>query len=243
VTCHIVLRFDAPLMSFGGAAIDAERTTNDVPGSSMLTGLLANALGLERTDHERLDRLQARLRYASMFERFGERIVDFQTVDLGQAHLVETGWTTSGRVERRGKGEATRGTHIRMRHFLVDAVVLVACALENEIESPTLREVAAALVAPERPLFLGRKSCVPSTPLLVGLFESSTLVDALTMAAPSPRREGDSHVAFWPEGDGPEDATSIPIIIRDRREHRNQVHSGQRVVRRGTLRSVRELAS
>lgn len=243
MTLHLVLRLDAPLMSFGGAAVDADRITDDVPGTSMLTGLFANALGYERSDYERLDRLQARLRYASMFERYGDRIVDFQTVDLGQAHLVDTGWTTTGRVEKRGKGDATRGTHIRTKHFLVDALVLVSCTLDNEGESPTISDLAAALASPERPLFIGRKTCVPSAPLLVGVVDATSLLEALTNVAPSPRRDGDAHVAYWPEGEGPDDTTSTPMIIRDFREHQNQVHVGHRVLRRGTVRTTPELIS
>ena len=47
---HIVLTLEAPLMSFGREKIDQNRPTWDFPGLSMITGLLANALGYTRWD-------------------------------------------------------------------------------------------------------------------------------------------------------------------------------------------------
>ena len=40
----LVLRFDAPLMSFGGVMVDQHGVIDRFPGTAMLTGLLANAL-------------------------------------------------------------------------------------------------------------------------------------------------------------------------------------------------------
>src|SRR3546814_18063762 len=65
---------------------------------------------------ERLQRLQARIRFASLLLRPGEELRDYHTVDLGQRHLAEPGWTTRGRTEHRagrlagtGRSEERRG--------------------------------------------------------------------------------------------------------------------------------------
>ena len=43
--CWLVLHLEAPLLAFGGVAIDQIGIIRDFPAASMLTGLLANALG------------------------------------------------------------------------------------------------------------------------------------------------------------------------------------------------------
>ena len=43
----LILRFDAPLMSFGGPMVDHNGVVQDFPPTSLLTGLIGNALGYE----------------------------------------------------------------------------------------------------------------------------------------------------------------------------------------------------
>src|SRR3546814_7912815 len=77
---------------------------------------------------ERLQRLQARIRFASLLLRPGEELRDYHTVDLGQRHLAEPGWTTRGRTEHRAGGVAATGTHIRERFYRADAAVQIGRA-------------------------------------------------------------------------------------------------------------------
>ena len=57
----LVMRMEAPLLAFGGVAIDQVGITRDFPGSvSTSTGLLANALGWERTQWQVHQALQDR---------------------------------------------------------------------------------------------------------------------------------------------------------------------------------------
>jgi len=41
----LVLRLDAPMMSFGGVMVDQHGVIDRFPGVALLTGLIANALG------------------------------------------------------------------------------------------------------------------------------------------------------------------------------------------------------
>lgn len=159
----LVLHLDAPLMSFG-RGVDQHGVTDDHPGLSMLTGLLANALGWHHADVDKLDALQARLIFACREEVPGEALVDYQTVDLGQSFMRGTGWTTRGRPEGRD-GAFSDGTHIRYRHFLAGALFTVVVGLADG-DGPSLQDLGAALQRPARPLFLGRKPCIPSRPLV-----------------------------------------------------------------------------
>lgn len=236
----LLLRFDAPLMSFGGVVVDERGPTLPFPTRSQLTGLLANALGYEHRDALRLQRLQERLRHAARRDRRGEHVEDYQTVDLGQDFLA-AGWTTRHAPESRGGGSAKTGTHIRHRFFWADAVFTVALTLDPAGESPTLNEVAAALQEPARPLFLGRKPCLPSRPLLLEppRIRAASLREALA-DAPTDRRarpEQGHFAAWWPDDDGtpPDEREARRIPVYDQRDWANQIHTGRRFVWEGRV--------
>lgn len=239
----LLLRLDAPLVSFGGPMVDNRGVIQDCPPLSLLTGLLANALGYEHGDVERLAALQSRVRYAVRCDRAGTRLVDFHTVDLGQDFLVGTGWTTRGRPEGRA-GASGEETHIRYREFLADSVHTVALALEPSDSPPDIDAVERALQEPARPLFIGRKCCLPAVPILLGRTAAPTLLAALR-AAPrvdpsrSDRPRESPLRAWWPaDEDGDEDSRLIPVT--DERDWENQIVTGRRWVREGTVRLVGE---
>ena len=182
---HLLLRLEAPLMSFGTVAVDHHRPVQPWPATSLLTGLLANALGWRREHTEALDALQARLRWAARLDRPGTPLEDFQTAQLGAA---DKAWTTRGVVEERAGGANTYNSpHIRHRHYRADASVLVALRLDPAAAPPTVQDLAQGLTQPARPLFIGRKGCLPATRLCLGLVDSE---DALQALASQPMSEG-----------------------------------------------------
>jgi CRISPR system Cascade subunit CasD len=229
----LMLRFDAPLISFGGVVVDQHHPVDRFPGLSMLTGLLANALGCHHREMARLNALQARLTCAARWDRLPEHVVDYQTVDLGQDHLADTGWTTRGVREDRGTGAATSGTHIRLRHYWANGVMTVALAVHGHGE-PDLDALEDALRAPARPLFLGRKNCLPSIPVLLGRRTTDTLRQALSR---EPLAEGmtpetrDKLQATWPEGEGDGDSRDV----YDVRDWLSQMHLGSRRMVQGLI--------
>lgn len=227
---HLLLRLEGPLMAFGGETIDNLGVIRDFPAQSMLTGLLANALGWRREDAVAHDRLQARLRFGARLDRAGSRITDFQTAELRKD---DCGWRTTGQQEGRGGGDGTyKGQHLRYRDYHADAAVLVALRLDPAEESPTLEEVAAALQRPARPLFLGRKPCLPSAPLFAGWFDAPDLLAALVGAAPLAYNERPR--VLWPAGEG-ELGGSRAVDICDERNWTSGVHGGWRPVCEGIL--------
>ncbi|MBF0284476.1 MAG: type I-E CRISPR-associated protein Cas5/CasD [Magnetococcales bacterium] len=240
----LILRLEAPLMAFGGPMVDQIGVIRPFPAASMITGLLANALGWDHSDTDLLDRLQSRLKFAARLDREGEEVQDYQTVDLGQdfMDMSKYGWTTRGRVEERGSGAATSGTHIRFRPYRADALCTVALFLDPAGESPTLGALAAALAEPARPLFLGRKPCLPSAPILAGRVEAETLHHALTLfvhpevGEVSPTPPPHAMRACWPPGQGPEDQETTRLDpVCDERDWANQIHCGQRLTRAGMV--------
>jgi len=235
----LLLRLEAPLMSFGGPMVDQQGVIQEFPALCMLTGLIGNALGYDHSEADRLESLQGRIRYAVRADDPGHRMPDYQTVDLGQDFLVGTGWTTRGVVSERGKGEATSGTHIRFRDYLADARYLVALALRDG--APTLAEVRVALARPARPLFLGRKPCLPAAPLFWKQVQGESLLSIL-QAEPWLAPTGSavrkvappSVAAWWPVEDG-ESLASRTMATVDERDWRNQIVTGRRLIRQGLL--------
>ncbi len=244
----LILHLEAPLMSFGSPQVDQIGPTGRFPTISQITGLLANALGYAHGDFDRLQALQVRLSIASALVREGEELQDYQTVDLGQAHLRNPAWTTRGRTEHRAGGpDARYGTHIRFRRYRADASGLSAVALTPAKEVPMLSQVGDALMMPARPLFIGRKPCLPSTRLFVGVIaDANSLTDALTRV-PSTFPDRWSEIAAsdgltevmaeWPivDRDLSPEARQVTHRVIDRRDWRNQLHGGERVVARGKL--------
>jgi CRISPR system Cascade subunit CasD len=238
MSSHLLLRLEAPLMAFGSEMVDARGPIRDFPAGSMLTGLLANALGLDRTDRTAHQRLQDRLVFGARLDDPGERLRDFQTAALGAG---DRGWTTRGLPEGRAGGAATYGSpHIRERDYLADACVTVALRLEPADEAPTVAKLAEALTEPARPLFLGRKPCLPSGPLLLGMTEAATVLDALFDAPSSDRMPNSASMGYVLVGRAQDEAKGRlkPLEILALTDERNWlagVHGGLRRAVRGVL--------
>ncbi len=230
---HLLLDFDAPLMSFGGDMVDAYGVVRDFPAKSMVAGLIANALGWERYEADAHARLQERIVMGSARAGEGRRIRDFQTAQLSGG---DRGWTTRGRFEGRAGGAATyQSPHIRYRDADADARVLIALRLDPADEAPTLDGVADALDRPERPLFLGRKPFLPSRPVRLGIVEADTIRDALTVGLGllDDPPVGDPDVrAQWPLAEGLVDNARAEELT-DERHWPAGVHAGLRRVAEG----------
>lgn len=221
----LILRLEGPLMSFGDVAIDEIRPTRRLPTRSMLTGLLANALGCAHRDVEQLDRLQERLRFAARLDHEGRGLIDFQTAELGKDDPL---WTTRGvPAERAGGAASYSGPALRYRHYLADAVVTVALSLAPAEEAPALAALEAALRRPERPLFIGRKGCPPGRPILDRRVEADSLVAALDKAAPlRPDRQA-ADLLIETEDEPEEPKGRRLIAVADQRDWRVGLHTGQ----------------
>jgi CRISPR system Cascade subunit CasD len=243
---HLLLRLRAPLIAFGGETIDNYGVIRDFPALSMVAGLFANALGWDRGDDGQHNRLQERLVMGARLDSEGARLVDYQTALLYQD---DRGWTTHGVVEERGNRNSTvfyvetdtpngrkkAGTLQLYRHYHADMNVLVALRLQAADEAPTLDDLAIALDKPARPLFVGRKNCLPTDRLMAGWVDADNILDALQRAEPALHHDAR---AQWPDGEGRligqhEDRS---LDVCDERNWTSGVHGGWRPVREGMLR-------
>ncbi len=235
---HLIVSLEAPLMAFGGETIDNYGVIRWFPSASMLAGLLANALGWRRTERDRHQRLQDRLVFAARIDRepaTGVRLTDFQTAQLSKK---DQGWTTRGVPEGRDGGPKTYDApHLRYRDYFADMRVSVALRLEPAEETPTLDGLAVALQEPARPLFIGRKPCLPSGSLAGDFAEGDTALAAL-LATPLVTDESreDPIRVLWPDGEGEAEITpSRSYMLTDQRNWLSGLHGGGRLVCEGAI--------
>lgn len=233
----LVIRLDAPLVSFGAPMIDQNCVVQIFPPLSLLTGLLANALGWDHRDADNLTSLQDRIRFAARIDRSGETLVDYQIADLGQPWMMpkNAGWTTRGAIAERG-GASDEGLHIRYRHYRADSVHTLTLTLVGE-GPPSLEDLAQALREPARPLFIGRKCCIPASRLLLDTIEAPSLLAALAAVPRAARADDGPLAACWWDGDDSTGAVgaSHDFPVADERDWRNQIHTGRRLMREGRV--------
>ena len=150
----LLLRLAAPLQAWGSDSKFNIRSTQREPTKSGVVGMIASAMGIQRNDDpKKLEPLNA-LRFGVRVDREGKLLKDF--------HMVH---------EMTGK----RDSHVTTRFYLSDAVFLAA--LESD-DNEYLSQIAYALENPVYPLFLGRRSCPPTLPIVLGI-RSGKLVDTL----------------------------------------------------------------
>lgn len=146
----LLLRLAGPMQSWGDASRFTSRRTRSEPTKSGVLGLLAAAEGRRRADP--VEDLAA-LRFGVRSDQPGELMRDFHT-----AHHPLTG----------------RSMPLSVRYYLSDAVFVAGVQGDPGL----IEALADALRSPAFPLYLGRRACVPSRPILIGVVEAD-VEDAL----------------------------------------------------------------
>lgn len=150
----LLLRLEGLLQSWGERARWDYRDTATMPTKSGIIGLLACALGLTRNDPLILH-MDEQLIIGVRMDRAGQILTDYQTI---------SGTIRTADGKQRGKKDE-ESTLQSWRQYLQDAAFLVAL-IGDEI---LLQRCAEALKHPVWPVFLGRKSCVPTRPVYENL--------------------------------------------------------------------------
>lgn len=143
----LLLRLAGPLQAWGAESKFEQRRTLGYPTKSGVIGMLAAALGLSRDESP--EKLNA-LRFGIRIDREGEYLRDYHT-----AH-----------------GRADKEAYITERYYLADAVFLVG--LESD-DTAWLKEIEYAFRHPVYPLYLGRRACPPTMPLICGIRNTGLL--------------------------------------------------------------------
>jgi CRISPR system Cascade subunit CasD len=179
----LYLRLEGPLQSWGDDAQWTVRRTRPEPTKSGVLGMVAAASGwgLDAAGDARVAELAGALRMAVRADQAGTLLRDYHTV---------TG------TFRQADGKYREKTELSDRYYLADARFLVALSGPSTL----LDQVEGALLAPEWPVYLGRKSCPPSAPPVPALpgrptrGRADSLLAAVTGHPWLPRAAGTSDV-------------------------------------------------
>lgn len=175
VVIALRLRLAGPMQAWGDSSRFVNRGTRQEPTKSGVLGMLAAAQGRRRTDP--VEDL-AGLRFGVRIDQPGQLLRDFQ-------------------VARSLDGRATMP--LSYRYYLADAVFLAV------VQGPAglIKGLHDALREPVFPLYLGRRSCVPSGKICLGTTELG-LEEAL--------RAEPWRAALWYQRKQKSRTVSLPII-------------------------------
>src|SRR5271165_1311351 len=160
----LALLLDGPMQSWGHVSRFERRTTALHPTRSGVIGLIAAALGINKHGPDEAEQIA---RFASLnvttvllphHDRSGAELPIRRLEDY---HTVTGIRRASGKVDK----DATAQTY---RHYLLDARFGVLLEGAEDL----LEEIAAALRNPRWGVFLGRKCCLPASPLLITISPS-----------------------------------------------------------------------
>jgi CRISPR system Cascade subunit CasD len=171
VRSTILLRLEAPMQSWGDGSRLQLRRTADAPTKSGVIGLVLCAAGIARCDATPMLPELRSLRFGVRVDRPGTRGWDYHTAGAGYGIL-----SAEGVVKRTEKTKEPE-TLLSRREYLFDASFVAG------LEGPpaVVERIAGWLRDPVWPVFLGRKCCVPTLPVLERVAQDLALGDALSL--------------------------------------------------------------
>jgi len=202
----LALLLDGPMQSWGFTSRFTRRTTALHPTKSGVVGLLAAALGIDKHGADEAEQI-ARLAALSCTtvtlpkQRAGREL---PMLRLSDYHTIGGGYDkkTEAMKKPRAASGATLETVLSERHYLLDARFGVLL----EGEAAYLEEISSKLKNPTWGLWLGRKCCIPASPLLVGVgsdpAEAWTLLTKAAQLGESATLEQFDHVIEGESAEG-----------------------------------------
>jgi len=168
----LLVHLSGPLQSWGARSRFNSRDSERTPTRSGLIGLIASVLGRSRETPLHGDAL-TQLRFIIRVDRPGTLLRDFHTVGGG---LTRKNTVMTAEGKRRAAGATTLTSQ---RYYVQDAAFTVAIIGEAE----TLSQCEQALRSPRWAPFLGRRSCPPTGPMVLGVHdEGLTALEAMPLA-------------------------------------------------------------
>ena len=209
---HLALRLEGPLQSWGFEDRFNRRKTALLPTKSALLGMCCAALGAARGSKDEqawLPKLNALRCLVIAVPRKMQRGENMRPLTVRRMEDYHTVLDTRSAEKPNLKDNAV----LTYRTYLNDASFAVVFSGDAD----TLQELAAALADPVWGMWLGRKACIPASPVLRGSFESETaalehLLDGSPVADFTRQREAQSF------GDGTDTLMDAPESFGEPRQ-------------------------
>ena len=177
----LLFRLYAPLASWGEVAVGEYRPSHSYPGRSSLLGLIAAALGVDRADEDRHQRLDNALAFAVAVYSEGTLLRDYHTAQVpGASDLKKRPHRT--RADELSMPRSDLNTILSTRDYRQDALCVVGTWLRTRATSIDLDLLRTALERPRFTLYLGRKACPPALPLSPQIIDANDFRAALDQA-------------------------------------------------------------
>lgn len=174
---YLIFQLQAPLSAWGETAVGEYRPSTDYPSESALIGLLAAALGIDRSDENQHQELCVGLNFAVGVQRTGRLLRDYQTAQVpGRVSLKNRPHRT--RRDELNMSKEELNTILSSRDYRQDAACLVAVQTKPDAAFSVI-DLAQAIQQPKFVLYLGRKSCPPSLPLWPQVIEAENVLQAM----------------------------------------------------------------
>jgi CRISPR system Cascade subunit CasD len=168
MTEYLIFTIAAPMASFGGQYDPGERRNSaDRPAKSGVLGLIAAALGIERTEESRLARLRDSLHFAVRVDDPGQPAFDYHTTQVPPARRNRRFATRSGEL---AVPKTELKTILSTRGYRINARVSPAVWLCGDDAPYSLDHIRDALIKPHFTLFAGRKAhplMLPCAPRII----------------------------------------------------------------------------
>lgn len=152
---YLSLLIDGPMQSWGYSSRFQRRSTSSHPTKSGIIGLIAAAMGIDKYAHDEpkliqeLGELNLTVITLPRLNRIGLRMEDYHTVERTKS----------------ADGGSNKNAVITHREYLLD--VRFGVLLKGSAK--LLDRVAGAMQNPRWGVWLGRKCCIPATPVFVAL--------------------------------------------------------------------------
>ncbi len=180
MTRFLLFTMHAPMAAMGEIAVGERRSSWPRPGRSAVFGLIAAALGIERSDEAQHQALNQQYGYAVRTDAPGRPLRDYHTAQAPSGKKARN-FPTRREELKAGKLE----TVLSSREYYTDACFTVAIWAED-CESPawSLQDLAEALRRPRFTPYFGRKACPLGAPFNPCVFEKPALDEAFAAFEP-----------------------------------------------------------
>jgi CRISPR system Cascade subunit CasD len=197
---YLTFALHAPVAAFGGLAVGEARGGWDRPGRSAVLGLMAAALGVERTDDDAHGALAARWGLAMLVEAAGRPFTDYHTAQVPPRRAGRRRHTRAEEL-----AEPDLNTVQSWRTYRSGVLALVAAWPRAGAPADAIDAMAAALARPRFAPYLGRRSCPLGLPMAPTALEADDPVEALRL-----RRADGPEAAVRGGSGGARDALGLP---------------------------------
>lgn len=160
-TTHLALYLEAPLQSWGHQSRYDYRTSLSYPTRSGILGLICAAMGIDRNDTASLQRLNP-IKMITYIFRKPSHLIDYHTTGGGYDNSIKSAFIVPTANGKKQKTSVTYREYTENGRFGV--------ILSGNLS--LMKEIAEALKNPRWGIWLGRKSCIPTSPIFQGIYNT-----------------------------------------------------------------------